>query len=477
LPGLAVLFTLVTVFLASCTIPLTPVNTPFRSYIFLFDLDVFVLPPEAGAVPRSSLDIGYYTIKFDWFDESGTKIPDGGKFDLDKKYHADLTITPHSYFFFQNPETNKGEFKYSKGIILPNSRVVEGDSIKLTIEFDKTEKVKTVLLDLRAIKAPENGADPVTSLTGGTGYQAPEGVQWFEITNEGKVEFSGPFENGAYTARVKLKTRSDRYSFEGLKRTGITHVGSNATLEPEDPGEDCDDVTAEIEFLRAGTNAINEIDLRDTAPVAENDSQAEPSSNDEAYYGISNIGWSEDKGKSFTFTGLFKMEREYWARLTLIPRNGYEFGNLAALGERIKSGGTPEGVELAEDKKTIHIIIRYDPLKAAITKLDLSRISAPKAGNPPAVMAPDLNMNGLPFTVESIVWDPELSDGKFEGEKVYKAKVEVKVKPEYNFEGLNIWGIASDGNIESIYPGVPNDKTTKVTVTITFGQVDSGPDT
>ncbi|MDR2245609.1 MAG: DUF5018 domain-containing protein [Treponema sp.] len=471
LPFFALFFT---IFLASCTLSLTPVNVAFRSGITAFDLDNFVTPPQPDTLPRQSVDTGYYVMAFRWFDTSASggekELPVSTKFEPGRIYKVVLTLKPNSGFVFDDPATDALKFSWGgkqehKGKGSITARTPDGGNITITIVFTKTGKIKIDRLDLRALEAPENDKSPVSSLQAGTGYTT-SGITWFETTENGSVEFTGKFETGHnYTARAVFKADL-RYSFEGLGKSGIIHNGEEAKLEPETPPEDCDTVTVTIKFYPAGTRGISHIDLGDiTNPVAGEDAPGDYSSPEGAGYEVTAVEWSED-GEEFNLTPPFKFEmgKKYWARITLTPLPGYRFANLDDLEDRITHNGENVKVVAVNDGTgSIYIIIEYGELSAAIGTVDLSGIAAPLAGESP-VRA--LDTKGLPFTVKEIRWDPE--DGKFLPNENYEVTVELEAKAGYNFEGLAASGVLHHGSKAALTPASPPAGTTGISVTITF---------
>ena len=132
--------------------------------------------------------------------------------------------------------------------------------------------------------------------------------------------------------------------------------------------------------------------------------------------------------------------------------------------DRITHNG--KDVEVARtndrDEGSIYIIIEYEELSAVIRAVDLSGISAPRAGK---AAVTTLNTAGLPFTIE-ITWDPY--DGTFRANENYRAVVKLQAKAEYNFEGLAASGVKHNGNKVELAPASPSADTTSVTVTISF---------
>jgi hypothetical protein len=157
-------------------------------------------------------------------------------------------------------------------------------------------------------------------------------------------------------ARVTLRTEL-KYSFEGLAKAGIVHTGRDVSLDPPAPPEDCDSVTVTISFYPAGTKAINDIDLGGIkGPVDGEDPDADPPAGGEGYE-VSAVEWSND-GAGFDFTGPFKMGETYWARVKITPLDGYKFGNLDDLANRVSHGGGGATVKPANDgKDSIYIIM------------------------------------------------------------------------------------------------------------------------
>ncbi|MDR1352196.1 MAG: thrombospondin type 3 repeat-containing protein [Treponema sp.] len=65
-----------------------------------------------------------------------------------------------------------------------------------------------------------------------------------------------------------------------------------------------------------------------------------------------------------------------------------------------------------------------------------------------------------------ISWDP--ADSAFGAGKDYTALAEVAARTGYNFGGLNLAGIAHNGDSADITPGLPDATTAKITVAIHF---------
>jgi hypothetical protein len=243
----------------------------FRSTITAFNLDDFVSPPEPDTVPRRSFDTGYYTISFKWFDDTdnpagGTDIAAPDKFEPDRIYRAVTSLSPNSGFIFEDPYKDAGKFTWGTGEKSPNigkgsitSSEADGNDVKVVITFAKTGKIKINLVDLRAVLAPEDGAEPVTSIPPGTGYSASGGIAWSEISEAGEGgPVTGTFADGRnYTAAITFAAEA-RYSFEGLTPAGIVHFGKEASLDPATPPEECDRVTVTVAFHPAGSVVRND---------------------------------------------------------------------------------------------------------------------------------------------------------------------------------------------------------------------------
>jgi hypothetical protein len=254
----ALLVFIITVLLTSCTIPLGPVNAMPKRSIEVSALSKLVDPPEVDTSPKETVDAGFFTISFSWYDTMEVINPDDPNdpaaaeddkplsssdfFERGRIYRVELLLTPDLDFEFSNPAADVEKFKdfgYSRGGKIISGEFLEDTGIKIGILFDPIR----MKLDLTEIAVPQAGTAPQTALV------ATEGLGLLFTT--GRIVWTpndAVFRDGVtYEAALELE-RKNGYTFQGLDETEIRHNGNAAAMSPNPPGPDTEAIEVTITF-------------------------------------------------------------------------------------------------------------------------------------------------------------------------------------------------------------------------------------